>query len=83
MWLTRIGVPGVVDPFDVVYYRDEAGTFIAEAPELPGCVTQAGTVAEVLERVVDAIAACREVRLEMGLPEREDLAARPAQLAVA
>lgn len=83
MWLTRMSIPNVAQPFDVVFYRDEAGWFVAEVPELPGCVTQGQTEADVRERIVEAIALCREVRIEEGRPEREDLAAKPAEFAVA
>lgn len=77
-WLTRVSISGVEQPFDVVFYQDDAGWFIAEVPELPGCHTQGQTRTELLVNVREAIELTRESRLALGLPEREDLASRPA-----
>jgi predicted RNase H-like HicB family nuclease len=48
--------------------RDEDGTWVAECPSIPGCVSQGKTREEALENIREAIAACLEVRAERGLP---------------
>ncbi|WP_233745163.1 type II toxin-antitoxin system HicB family antitoxin [Leptodesmis sichuanensis] len=54
--------------FNVTLDRDEDGTWIAECPSIPGCVSQGQTKEEALENIKDAIAACLQVRAERGLP---------------
>jgi len=36
--------------------KDEDGTFVAECPTLPGCISQGRTRAEALENIRDAMA---------------------------
>jgi predicted RNase H-like HicB family nuclease len=48
--------------------RDEDGVWIAECPSIPGCVSQGESRCEALANIRDAIAACLEVRAELGLP---------------
>ena len=72
-WVTRVGVPGVGTPFIVVYYRDEAGWYVGQAPELPGCATQGETLDAFLANIAEAIEGCRLTRLAEGRPEREEL----------
>lgn len=50
--------------FDVVIEKDSAGYFIASAPALPGCHTQAKSLDEVMERIREAIELCLEVEGE-------------------
>ena len=47
--------------FRVLIERDEDGYFIASVPALPGCHTQAKTLAELTHRVRDAIRLCLAV----------------------
>ena len=54
--------------FTITLDRDEDGTWIAECPAIPGCVTQGATRDEAIAMAKDAIAACLEVRSELGLP---------------
>ena len=54
--------------FTVTLDRDEDGVWIAECPAIPGCVSQGTTRDEALRNVEEAIAACLEVRAELGLP---------------
>ena len=54
--------------FSVTIAQDEDGWFIAECPEVPGCVSQGRTKAEAMENVRDAIKECLHVRREQGLP---------------
>jgi len=44
--------------FPVVIEQDEDGWFVATVPSLRGCHTQARTLAELDERVREAIALC-------------------------
>ncbi|HSH40164.1 MAG TPA: type II toxin-antitoxin system HicB family antitoxin [Chthoniobacterales bacterium] len=48
--------------------RDEDGSWIAECPSIPGCVSQGRTREEALANIKEAIALCLEVRAERGLP---------------
>lgn len=48
--------------------RDEDGAWIAECPSIPGCVSQGGTREEALANIREAIAACLEVRADLGMP---------------
>ena len=54
--------------FTVTIERDEDGVWVAECPSIPGCVSQGQTRDEALANVKEAIAACLEVRAELGLP---------------
>jgi predicted RNase H-like HicB family nuclease len=48
--------------------RDEDGAWVAECPSIPGCVSQGDTRDAALSNIREAIAACLEVRAELGLP---------------
>ncbi len=54
--------------FNVILDRDEDGVWIVECPSIPGCVSQGQTREEALGNIKDAIAACLQVRAELGLP---------------
>ncbi|MEH2034095.1 MAG: type II toxin-antitoxin system HicB family antitoxin [Nostoc sp.] len=54
--------------FHVILDRDEDGVWIVECPSIPGCISQGQTREEALENIKDVIAACLEVRAELGLP---------------
>lgn len=41
--------------YRAIIYKDEGGTFIAECPSLPGCVSQGKTRQEALKNIKDAI----------------------------
>jgi len=47
--------------FKVLIERDEDGYFVASAPSLPGCYTQAKTLPELMVRIKDAIKLCLDV----------------------
>ncbi len=59
--------------FSVTVIQDEDGCFIAECPEVPGCVSQGPTRTAALENVRAAIRECLEVRREQGLPLTVDI----------
>ena len=46
--------------FYVLIEEDEDGDYVAEAPELKGCYTQAKTLDEPLVRIKEAIQLCLE-----------------------
>jgi len=48
--------------------QDEDGTWIAECPSIPGCVSQGSNRYEVLQNIREAIELCLEVRSECGMP---------------
>jgi predicted RNase H-like HicB family nuclease len=54
--------------FIVTMFQDEDGTFIAECPSIPGCVSQGGTEEEAQANIEEAIKACLEVRAQRGMP---------------
>jgi len=54
--------------FSVTLDRDEDGTWIAECPSIPGCVSQGTTKEKAIANAQEAIAACLAVRAERGLP---------------
>lgn len=54
--------------FPVTIERDEDGMFVVECPAIPGCVSQGATKEEAMTNIKEAIAACLEVRAELGMP---------------
>jgi predicted RNase H-like HicB family nuclease len=54
--------------YRVLIEQDEDGTYVAEVPSLPGCITQGGTRDEVLSNAREAIAAYLESLEEHGDP---------------
>lgn len=54
--------------FRVLIEQDEDGIYIAEAPSLPGCVSQGRTRAEALDAIQEAIAGYTESLQAQGEP---------------
>ena len=54
--------------FHITLFQDEDGIFIAECPDIPGCVSQGRTEQEAENNIEDAIRECLEVRTEKGMP---------------
>jgi predicted RNase H-like HicB family nuclease len=54
--------------FEITLYQDEDGTFIAECPAIPGCISQGKTEREAEKNMQDAIKECLEVRAKNGRP---------------
>lgn len=50
--------------FTILIEKDEDGIYIASAPSLKGCHTQAKSVEELLPRIKEAIGLCLEVEKE-------------------
>ena len=47
---------------------DDGGGFVAEVPDLPGCMSDGGTPAEAIENVQGAITSWIEAAEELGRP---------------
>ena len=54
--------------FSIILDRDEDGVWVVECPAIPGCVSQGQTREEAMSNIREAIAACLEVRSDMGIP---------------
>jgi predicted RNase H-like HicB family nuclease len=52
----------------VLIYKDEDGTYIAECPAIPGCISQGTSQAEAEANITDAIRESLAARTELGLP---------------
>ena len=50
--------------FTVLIEQDEDGLYVATVPDITGCYTQGKTVAQVLERIKEAIEVCLEADKE-------------------
>jgi len=46
--------------FTVLIEQDEDGWYVASVPDIQGCHTQGKTIAQVLERIKEAIELCLE-----------------------
>ena len=54
--------------FTVTLEPGEDGKWVCECPSIPGCFSQGTTKDEAIRNIQDAIAACLEVRAELGYP---------------
>ena len=52
----------------VIYWSKEDGVFVAEAPELPGCLTHGSTQGAALEQINQAMDLWLETAREFGDP---------------
>jgi predicted RNase H-like HicB family nuclease len=52
----------------VAIYQDEDGTYIADCPAIPGCMSQGMSQAEAEANIADAIRESLAARAELGLP---------------
>ena len=69
--------------FAVLIERDEDGVYVATAPALPGCHTQAKTLPELDERIREAIALCLDVeRDKNSIPQNTFIGVHQLELAV-
>ncbi|MBS1904067.1 MAG: type II toxin-antitoxin system HicB family antitoxin [Bacteroidetes bacterium] len=53
--------------FDVTFFQDEDGMFIAECPSIPGCFSQGKTLEEAESNIQLAIQETIEARRELEL----------------
>lgn len=65
--------------FMVLVEQSPDGWFIAKVPDLQGCYTQGKTVAQVLERVKEAIQVCLEAE-KIQLPQLKFIALQRVQV---
>ena len=52
----------------IIYWSNEDGAFVAEAPELPGCAAHGDTQGEALEHITEAVELWLETAREFGDP---------------
>jgi len=50
----------------IIYWSDEDDAYIAEVPELPGCMADGKTYDEVVENVTQVIKEWMETAIELG-----------------
>ncbi len=50
--------------FNVIIEKDEEGKYIAECPDLPGCITEGDSPGEAIENLNEAIVGCLKSRLK-------------------
>jgi predicted RNase H-like HicB family nuclease len=50
----------------IIFWSDEDEAFVADVPELPGCMAHGGTHAEALQNAEDAVALWLDAAKEMG-----------------
>ncbi len=60
----------------IIYRSDEDNAFIAEAPQLPGCMAHGNTQQEALGNIYDAIKLWVDTALEFGDPIPEPVGRR-------
>jgi predicted RNase H-like HicB family nuclease len=56
--------------YTVFIRPDPDGGFVADVPELPGCISEGETVVETLQSIQEAIIGVLEMRRELGMPAR-------------
>ncbi len=54
----------------VIYWSNEDGVFVAEAPELPGCMAHGSTQEAALEQINQAMDLWLEIARELATPYR-------------
>ena len=52
----------------ILYWSDEDGVFVADVPELPGCMSQGKTLDDAVENIRDAIRGYLQVLQQHGKP---------------
>ena len=52
----------------IIYWSDEDAAYVAEVPELPGCMAHGATAEDALANVKDAIALWLDAAAEFGHP---------------
>lgn len=56
----------------VIIHKAEEGGLWAEIPALPGCVTQAETIEELIPNIYEAVEGCLSVEIEPTLIGEDD-----------
>lgn len=57
----------------VIIEKDESGSYVAEVPALPGCLSQSKTVAEAKANIKEAIAGWFEVMNNKAKPQHKKI----------
>jgi len=60
----------------IIYWSDDDAVFVAEVPELPGCMAHGGSRQEALKNTDDAIGLWVDTAREFGRPVPEPKGAR-------
>ncbi|MBI1921466.1 MAG: type II toxin-antitoxin system HicB family antitoxin [Geobacter sp.] len=69
--------------FAILIEQDEDGIYVATVPALPGCHTQAKNLADLDERVKEAIALCLDVeRDKKRIPQNTFVGVHQLEMAV-
>ncbi len=70
--------------FPVIIEQDEDGWYVATVPSLRGCHTQARTLAELDERIREAITLCIEAESgsEVEIPQNKFIGVHDLEIAV-
>jgi predicted RNase H-like HicB family nuclease len=50
--------------FSIIIEKDDDGRYVAECPDLPGCLSEGETLEDVLENVNESIIGCLKSRLK-------------------
>jgi predicted RNase H-like HicB family nuclease len=50
--------------FNIIIEKDEEGRYVAECPDLPGCLSEGGTLEDAMENINEAIIGCLRSRLK-------------------
>jgi predicted RNase H-like HicB family nuclease len=50
--------------FSIIIEKDDDGRYVAECPDLPGCLSEGETLEDALENVNEAIIGCLKSRLK-------------------
>ena len=56
----------------VIIHKAEEGGYWAEVPVLPGCVTQAESMEELIPNIYEAVEGCLSIDIEPGLNGKDD-----------
>lgn len=56
----------------VIIHKAEEGGLWAEIPALPGCVTQAETIEELIPNIYEAVEGCLSIEIEPNLIGEND-----------
>jgi predicted RNase H-like HicB family nuclease len=50
--------------FNIIIKKDEEGRYVAECPDLPGCLSEGETLEDAIENINEAIIGCLKSRLK-------------------
>ena len=50
--------------FNIIIEKDDEGRYVAECPDLPGCLSEGESLEDALENVFEAISGCQKSRLK-------------------